>query len=37
LFATIATLVFVPTVFAAVHGRRGNKPAAHNLTPSAAT
>ena len=37
LFATIATLVFVPTVFAAVHGRRGNKPAAHNLTPSVAT
>ena len=37
LFATIATLVFVPTVFAAVHGRRGNKPAAHSLTPSAAT
>ena len=37
LFATIATLVFVPTVFAAVHGRRGNKPAAHDLTPSAAT
>ena len=24
-FATVATLVFVPTVFAAIHGRRGNK------------
>jgi len=37
LFATIATLVFVPTVFAAVHGRRGNNPAAHKRTPRAAT
>jgi multidrug efflux pump subunit AcrB len=26
LFATVATLVFVPTVFAAVHGRRGTQP-----------
>ena len=26
LFATVATLVFVPTVFAAIHGRRGAKP-----------
>ena len=25
IFATVATLVFVPTVFAAIHGRRGNK------------
>ena len=25
LFATVATLVFVPTVFAAIHGRRGDK------------
>jgi multidrug efflux pump subunit AcrB len=24
-FATIATLVFVPTVFAMIHGRRGDK------------
>jgi len=29
LFATVATLVFVPTVFAAIHGRRG-----HKTTPS---
>ncbi len=33
LFATIATLVFVPTVFAAIHGRH-EKPA--DLSPSAA-
>jgi len=25
IFATVATLVFVPTVFAAIHGRRGDK------------
>ena len=25
LFATVATLVFVPAVFAAIHGRRGAK------------
>jgi multidrug efflux pump subunit AcrB len=25
IFATVATLVFVPTVFAAIHGRHGNK------------
>ncbi len=25
-FATVATLLFVPTVFAAIHGRRGRKP-----------
>jgi multidrug efflux pump subunit AcrB len=38
LFATIATLVFVPTVFAAIHGRRGTKPSPQqSLTPSAAT
>jgi multidrug efflux pump subunit AcrB len=38
LFATVATLVFVPTVFAAMHGRRGAKPVPPNhLTPSAAT
>jgi multidrug efflux pump subunit AcrB len=38
LFATIATLVFVPTVFAAIHGRRSAKPVPPNhLTPSPAT
>ena len=38
LFATLATLVFVPTVFAAMHGRRGAKPEPSNhLTPSPAT
>jgi multidrug efflux pump subunit AcrB len=38
LFATVATLVFVPTVFAAIHGRRGDKPSSRqSLTPSAAT
>jgi multidrug efflux pump subunit AcrB len=38
LFATIATLVFVPTVFAAIHGRRGAKPVPPNhLAPSPAT
>ena len=38
LFATIATLVFVPTVFAAIHGRRSAKQAPPNhLTPSPAT
>jgi multidrug efflux pump subunit AcrB len=37
LFATIATLVFVPTVFAMVHGwLHGSKPGRQNLTPSAA-
>jgi multidrug efflux pump subunit AcrB len=34
-FATLATLVFVPAVFAAIHGRLGNKPG-RNLTPGAA-
>jgi multidrug efflux pump subunit AcrB len=38
LFATIATLVFVPTVFAAIHGRRSAKPVPPNhLAPSPAT
>jgi multidrug efflux pump subunit AcrB len=38
LFATVATLVFVPTVFAAIHGRRGAKALPPNhLTPSPAT
>jgi multidrug efflux pump subunit AcrB len=38
LFATAATLVFVPTVFAAMHGRRGAKPSSQDhLAPSAAT
>ncbi|HEX4378246.1 MAG TPA: efflux RND transporter permease subunit [Steroidobacteraceae bacterium] len=38
LFATVATLVFVPTVFAAMHGRRGTRPVPPNhLTPSVAT
>jgi multidrug efflux pump subunit AcrB len=38
LFATVATLVFVPTVFAAIHGRRSAKPVPPNhLTPSPAT
>jgi multidrug efflux pump subunit AcrB len=38
LFATIATLVFVPTVFAAIHGRRDARPVPPNhLTPSPAT
>jgi multidrug efflux pump subunit AcrB len=39
LFATVATLVFVPTVFAAIHGRRGAaKPVPpNNLTPGVAT
>jgi multidrug efflux pump subunit AcrB len=32
LFATVATLVFVPAVFAAIHGRRGQ--AAHGATPT---
>jgi multidrug efflux pump subunit AcrB len=35
LFATVATLVFVPTVFAAIHGRRGQSAA--TLSPGAAT
>jgi multidrug efflux pump subunit AcrB len=34
LFATVATLVFVPTVFAAIHGRRGDK-LNKNATPDA--
>ena len=38
LFATLATLVFVPTVFAAIHGRRGAKPVPPNhLAAGAAT
>jgi len=38
LFATVATLVFVPTVFAAIHGRRGAKPSSRqSLAPSVAT
>ena len=36
-FATVATLVFVPTVFAMIHGRRERKRANRNLTPSAAS
>ncbi|HVW69876.1 MAG TPA: efflux RND transporter permease subunit [Steroidobacteraceae bacterium] len=36
LFATVATLIFVPTVFAAVHGRRGEKLEPLNPAPSAA-
>jgi multidrug efflux pump subunit AcrB len=36
IFATVATLVFVPTVFAAVHGRHGNK-LREAPTPSVAT
>jgi len=37
LFATVATLIFVPTVFAMVHGRLHRpKPAPRNPTPSAA-
>jgi CzcA family heavy metal efflux pump len=36
LFATVATLVFVPTVFAAIHGRRGDKLGKHPV-PSAAS
>ena len=32
IFATLATLVFVPTVFAAIHGRRGDQLARQNLT-----
>jgi multidrug efflux pump subunit AcrB len=35
-FATLATLVFVPAVFAAIHGRRGSK-LDNNLTPGAAS
>ena len=37
LFATLATLVFVPTIFAAIHGRRGNEQASKDSLPSAAT
>jgi multidrug efflux pump subunit AcrB len=38
LFATVATLVFVPTVFAAIHGRRAAKHVPPNhMTPSPAT
>src|SRR6201996_2941915 len=38
LFATVATLVFVPTVYAAIHVRRGAKHVPPNhLTPSPAT
>jgi len=36
IFATVATLVFVPTVFAAIHGRHGNK-LSEAPTPSVAT
>ncbi|HEX9348551.1 MAG TPA: efflux RND transporter permease subunit, partial [Gemmatimonadales bacterium] len=36
IFATVATLVFVPTVFAAIHGRHGNK-LREAPTPSVAT
>jgi multidrug efflux pump subunit AcrB len=36
LFATVATLVFVPTLFAAIHGRRDSQ-SRTDLTPSAAT
>ncbi|MDB6106210.1 MAG: acriflavin resistance protein [Gammaproteobacteria bacterium] len=36
LLATVATLVFVPTIFAAIHGRRGDK-FRKDLTPSVAT
>jgi multidrug efflux pump subunit AcrB len=36
LFATVATLVFVPTIFAAIHGRHGDK-FGKDLTPSVAT
>jgi multidrug efflux pump subunit AcrB len=35
-FATVATLVFVPTVFAAIHGRRNDK-SSETSTPSVAT
>jgi multidrug efflux pump subunit AcrB len=35
IFATVATLVFVPTVFAAIHGRRGGN--LRTTTPSVAT
>jgi multidrug efflux pump subunit AcrB len=34
LLATVATLVFVPAVFAAIHGRRGGRDAAVNPTPA---
>jgi hypothetical protein len=33
LLATVATLVFVPAVFAAIHGRRGGQNAAPDSTP----
>jgi multidrug efflux pump subunit AcrB len=36
IFATVATLVFVPTVFAAIHARRGNQ-FAETSSPSVAT
>jgi multidrug efflux pump subunit AcrB len=36
IFATVATLVFVPTVFAAIHGRRSDK-SSEAPTPSVAT
>jgi multidrug efflux pump subunit AcrB len=36
IFATVATLVFVPTVFAAIHARRGNK-LTETLRPGVAT
>ena len=37
LFATVATLIFVPTIFAMMHGRRhGSQPAPQDLAASAA-
>jgi multidrug efflux pump subunit AcrB len=36
IFATVATLVFVPAVFVAIHGRRADKLADKNLTPGVA-
>jgi multidrug efflux pump subunit AcrB len=36
LFATVATLVFVPTLFAAIHARRGGQ-SRTDLTPSVVT
>jgi multidrug efflux pump subunit AcrB len=37
IFATVATLVFVPTVFAAIHGRRPSDQSNEAPTPSVAT
>jgi len=36
IFATIATLMFVPVVFSQVHGRRGNRPLQERGDPHAA-